>query len=94
MSNNIIDLFRRKKKEERPSPIHDKIESHLRKFCKGMRGCEVCNGNRWSMTAPYESAIYKIPDKYETGITTFFLMICEGCGNTKFFNCPMTGIKE
>lgn len=87
-------MFNRKKMSGKKisSKLHEEIKSHIEKFCTGMKGCEICNKNSWVSSRETENPIYLMEDTSRTGGTTFFLLVCKNCGNTKFFSCEITGV--
>ena len=76
----------------------DKQEKVLKwleaKWPKEKRCCEICEGQKWSLTQHIT-----VPMIYSKGIrlggTTYpqISLICNNCGNTKFFNAVVMGLE-
>ncbi len=69
----------------------DRIKEFLDKFLINRKKiCEICKNNNWRLL---ESIVNIVPDIWESKTQyPCFLIMCETCGNTKFFNAIFTGV--
>ena len=61
------------------------------KFISGK--CEICESKRWSVEKKC-AAIFILNKIFGGSCYPKVIMICESCGNTKFFNAVIMGLKE
>lgn len=64
------------------------------KWLKDHRKCEICTGEEWTVSPELLMPIPYIGESMSIGGSAFphVLLICNTCGNTKFFNAVLMGV--
>lgn len=66
-----------------------------KKWPQTKRECEICGAKKWSIPTDFTTPIV-FDDGLQIGGTSYpsVNLICENCGNTKYFNAVKMGLLE